>query len=68
MSELSAHTIKIKGHGDDEIEVYVAEPEREDRRGGVVLIHHMPGYDRSTKEIARRFAELGYTAIMPNLY
>jgi carboxymethylenebutenolidase len=28
----------------------------------------MPGYDRATKEIARRFAELGYDAICPNLY
>ena len=28
----------------------------------------MPGYDRSTKEIVRRFAELGYDAICPNLY
>jgi carboxymethylenebutenolidase len=34
----------------------------------VVVIHHMPGYDRGTKEIARRFAELGYDAIVPNLY
>jgi len=33
-----------------------------------VVIHHMPGYDRGSKEIARRFAELGYTAIMPNLH
>ena len=28
----------------------------------------MPGYDRGSKEIVRRFAELGYDAIMPNLY
>jgi carboxymethylenebutenolidase len=28
----------------------------------------MPGYDRGTKEITRRFAELGYDAICPNLY
>jgi carboxymethylenebutenolidase len=34
----------------------------------VVVIHHMPGYDRGTKEIVRRFAELGYDAVMPNLY
>ncbi len=68
MSELSAQTIKIKGHGGDEIEAYVAEPEGDQRRGGVVVIHHMPGYDRATKEIARRFAELGYNAIVPNLY
>jgi carboxymethylenebutenolidase len=33
-----------------------------------VVIHHMPGYDRATKEIVRRFAEFGYDAIMPNLY
>jgi dienelactone hydrolase len=28
----------------------------------------MPSYDRATKEITRRFAELGYDAIYPNLY
>jgi carboxymethylenebutenolidase len=34
----------------------------------MVVIHHMPGYDRGSKEIVRRFAEMGYDAIMPNLY
>jgi carboxymethylenebutenolidase len=68
MSELTAQTIAIKGHGGDEIEAYVASPAGDGRRGGVVVIHHMPGYDRATKEIARRFAELGYDAILPNLY
>jgi carboxymethylenebutenolidase len=33
-----------------------------------VIIHHMPGFDRATKEITRRFAELGYDAICPNLH
>jgi carboxymethylenebutenolidase len=28
----------------------------------------MPGYDRSTKEIARRLADEGYIALVPNLY
>jgi carboxymethylenebutenolidase len=28
----------------------------------------MPGYDRATKEMVRRFAELGYDAVCPNLY
>jgi len=65
---LTATTIEIAGHGGDQIEAYVASPEGEARRGGVVVIHHMPGYDRETKEIARRFAELGYDAICPNLY
>jgi carboxymethylenebutenolidase len=65
---LSAETIRIIGHNGDQIEAYVARPSGEVKRGGVVVIHHMPGYDRGTKEIVRRFAELGYDAICPNLY
>jgi carboxymethylenebutenolidase len=69
MSEsMSTETIRISGHNGDEVETYVATPAGDDKRGGVVVIHHMPGYDRSTKEIARRFAELGYDVAMPNLY
>jgi carboxymethylenebutenolidase len=34
----------------------------------VVVIHHLPGWDSSTKEIARRFAANGYNAVCPNLY
>ncbi|HET6876919.1 MAG TPA: dienelactone hydrolase family protein [Jatrophihabitans sp.] len=65
---LTARTVRIEGHGGDEVEAYLATPEGAGRRGGVVVIHHMPGYDRATKEIVRRFAELGYDAICPNLY
>ncbi len=65
---LTADTITIAGDGGDEIEAYIARPARQDRRGGVVVIHHMPGYDRATKEIVRRFATLGYDSIMPNLH
>jgi len=61
-------TVTITGHGGDEIQAYLARPEGDRPRGGVVVIHHMPGYDRATKEIVRRFAELGYDAICPNLY
>jgi carboxymethylenebutenolidase len=65
---LSAETIRISGHGGDEIEAYLARPAEDGSRGGVVVIHHLPGYDRGTKEIVRRFAELGFDAICPNLY
>jgi carboxymethylenebutenolidase len=65
---LSASTVTITGDGGDEIEAYLARPDGDGPRGGVVVIHHMPGYDRATKEITRRFAELGYDAICPNLY
>jgi carboxymethylenebutenolidase len=65
---LRAMTIRIEGHGGDEIEAYLARPDGDEQRGGVVVIHHMPGYDRATKEMVRRFAELGFDAICPNLY
>jgi carboxymethylenebutenolidase len=65
---LTAETVQISGHGGHEIEAYLSRPSTEGSRGGVVVIHHMPGYDRSTKEIVRRFAELGYDSICPNLY
>src|SRR5271154_1705270 len=65
---LCARTVRIAGHGGDDIEAYLARPDDDDTKGGVVVIHHMPGYDRGTKEITRRFAEMGYDAIMPNLY
>jgi carboxymethylenebutenolidase len=64
---LTAKTISIPGHGGDEIEAYLAVPEAGEG-GGVVVIHHMPGYDSSTKEITRKFAANGYAALMPNLY
>jgi carboxymethylenebutenolidase len=65
---LTASTITIVGHGGDQIEAYLARPEGAGPRGGVVVIHHLPGYDRATLEIVRRFAELGYDAICPNLH
>ena len=65
---LCAETVLIGGAGGDEVEAYLARPAGDAPRGGVVVIHHMPGYDRATKEIVRRFAELGYDAICPNLY
>ena len=69
MSEsMTAATVGIQGDHRDEIEAYLARPEGAAPRGGVVVIHHMPGYDRGTKEMVRRFAVMGYDAICPNLY
>jgi carboxymethylenebutenolidase len=65
---LLAETIMITGHNGDTIEAYSARALDESPRGGVVVIHHMPGYDPQTKEIARNFAYYGYNAVVPNLY
>ncbi|MGD0320847.1 MAG: dienelactone hydrolase family protein [Acidimicrobiales bacterium] len=66
--DLRAETITITGHGGDGVEAYLSQPLDEGRHGGVVVIHHMPGYDDGTKEITRNFAAHGYLAICPNLY
>jgi carboxymethylenebutenolidase len=63
-----AETVMITGHDGDTIEAYSARPLTPGPVGGVVVIHHMPGYDDAHKEIARRFAFHGYNAIMPNLH
>jgi carboxymethylenebutenolidase len=63
-----AESVTITGAGGDPIEAYSARPLRPGPLGGVVVIHHMPGYDAETKEIARHFAAQGYNAVLPNLY
>jgi carboxymethylenebutenolidase len=63
-----AETVMISGHEGHTIEAYSARPMHAGPVGGVVVIHHMPGYDEATKEIARTFAAHGYNAVMPNLY
>ena len=65
---LIAETITITAGNGDTIEAYSARPLDEAPRGGVVVIHHLPGYDPQTKEIARNFAYHGYNAVVPNLY
>ncbi len=63
-----AETVTIAGHGDDQIEAYSARSLRAGPVGGVVVIHHLPGYDRQTAEFTRALAADGYNAVMPNLY
>ena len=63
-----AQTTTISGHGGAEIEAYLAHPLEGDHQPSVVVCHHMPGYDRASKEIARTFAVYGYATLMPNLH
>jgi len=63
-----AETVNIRGHENDLIDAYLARPMGSGPYPGVVVIHHMPGWDEATKEIARKFAHHGYAAISPNLH
>jgi carboxymethylenebutenolidase len=62
-----AETTMITGAGGDAIEAYFARP-IEGTDPSVVVLHHMPGYDRATKELVRTFAVYGYATLMPNLH
>jgi carboxymethylenebutenolidase len=65
---LSAGNTMLVGYNGDDINAYLATPAGDGPFPGVVVIHHMPGWDSATKEITRRFAAEGYLAICPNLY
>jgi carboxymethylenebutenolidase len=65
---MTAETITIHGDGGDAIPAYLARPLGAGPFPGVVVVHHMPGWDSATKEITRRFASKGYSAICPNLH
>jgi carboxymethylenebutenolidase len=63
-----AETIMIQGAGGDAINAYYARPLGAGPFPGIVLIHHMPGWDEWYREATRKFAHHGYAALSPNLY
>jgi carboxymethylenebutenolidase len=70
MSYLGMHAevVSFTAHNGDKGEAYYARPTNPGRFGGVVLIHHMPGWDEFCVEATRKLAHHGLLAIDPNLY
>jgi carboxymethylenebutenolidase len=60
--------VTFQGHNGDKGEAYYARPSRAGKVGGVVVIHHLPGWDEWITEVVRKFAHHGYAAIAPHLY
>lgn len=65
---LLAETITIQGHAGQNINAYFARPLGSGPLPGLVLAHHMPGWDEWYKEVTLRFARHGYATLCPNLY
>ena len=65
---MTASVITYPAGGEDAVHAYVARPEWRGPFPGVVLVHHMPGWDEIYREFTRRFAQHGYNAICPDLY
>lgn len=63
-----AETVTYPGANGDVIIAYYARPLGPGPFPGMVVIHHMPGWDEWYREATRKFAHHGYAAIAPNLY
>lgn len=60
--------ITFPGGNGDQIHAYVAQPTTDASRGGIVAVHHLPGWDEFYREFSDRLARHGYTVICPDLY
>lgn len=63
-----AETIQMPGANGELINAYFARPLGPGPFPGMVLAHHMPGWDEWYREATRKFAHHGYLAISPDLY
>jgi carboxymethylenebutenolidase len=63
-----AETITILGYHAEPINAYFARPLGPGPFPGMVLTHHLPGWDGWYREITCNFARQGYAALCPNLY
>jgi carboxymethylenebutenolidase len=65
---LLAETVTIRGANGDMIRAYFARPLGAGPYPGMVLIHHLPGWDEWYREATRKYAHHGFLTISPNLY
>jgi carboxymethylenebutenolidase len=63
-----AEIVTIHGFGGEVINAYFARPLGAGPFPGLVLAHHLPGWDEWYRETALRFARHGYLAICPDLF
>jgi carboxymethylenebutenolidase len=65
---MTCENVTLTGDKGAQVTAYVAKPSGSGPFPGVVLIHHLPGWDDYYMEMTRRFAHAGYHAICHNLY
>lgn len=65
---MMAETTTFHGANGDVINGYFARPLGAGPFPGIVVIHHMPGWDEWYREATLKFARHGYVTISPNLF
>ena len=63
---LLADSATFRANNGDQGEAYYARPSRAGKFSGIVIIHHLPGWDEWTMEVVRKFAHHGYEAVSPH--
>jgi carboxymethylenebutenolidase len=65
-----ARELRYAGHGGDGVHAYLAAPAEAETEttAGVIVVHEAFGLNDHIRDVARRFAALGYTAVAPDLY
>ena len=66
-SRVRAENIELRSGGDT-IKGYLARPSAAGRHPGIIVIHEAFGLVEHIRDIARRFANIGYDALAPDLY
>lgn len=65
---LMAEIVMMAGSNGDWINAYLARPMGAGPFPGMVLAHHMPGWDQWYREVTLKLAQHGYVTITPNLF
>ncbi len=66
--EICSEVVTVIGHNGDPIEAYFTRPVGSGSVPGVVVVHHMPGWDEWTRQVTFRLAAHGFAAVAPHLY
>ncbi len=66
-SRVRGENIQVKSGGDT-IQAYLARPSQVGNYPGIVVIHEAFGLVEHIRDLARRFANIGYHAVAPDLY
>ena len=67
-ADITAYDTTVSGYNGDAVPAYVARPSEGGPHPGLLLVHGIHGYEEHMKDMARRYAALGYAAIVPALY
>ena len=67
-ADITAYEVTVGGYNGHPVPAYLARPSGGGPHPGLLLVHGIHGYEEHMKDMARRYAALGYAAIVPALY